>query len=191
MTNPAPFSIFDLMKKFDDYIWGETQESELGEISELVNSAYRGESSRAGWTTEADFLGGQRTDPQTLLQHLKDKNRKIFRCRDRDSRSLLGCVYLERNPDDSCYLGMLTVRPHLQNSGLGKVIMNHAEELARQWGARRMVLGVIQLRSELMAWYERRGYRKTGETKPFPYGDPKAGQPLREDLHFVMFEKIL
>jgi GNAT superfamily N-acetyltransferase len=90
-----------------------------------------------------------------------------------------------------CYLGMLTVEPTSQTGGVGKQMMAAAEAAARAWGARRMTLGVINFRTELMAWYERRGYRKTGEILPFPYGDTRFGEPKRDDLHFVMFSKSL
>lgn len=74
---------------------------------------------------------------------------------------------------------------------LGRLILEGAEDYARRWGATRMILGVVQLRTELIAWYERRGYVKNGETKPFPYGDERYGLPMRDDLHFVFFEKAL
>jgi ribosomal protein S18 acetylase RimI-like enzyme len=169
-------------------------ENDLPELAALVNGAYRGESSRAGWTTEADFLEGQRTDAEGLAEALKDVRRMILCLRDKSGGPILGCVALERFSDErgrGCYLGMLTVKPELQNRGMGKVLLMRAEEFARAGGAERMTLGVIQLREELMAWYERHGYVRTGQTKPFPYNDPKAGIPKRGDLHFVLFEKPL
>jgi GNAT superfamily N-acetyltransferase len=170
------------------------EEADLNELAALVNSAYRGESSRAGWTTEADFLDGQRTDPEALAEALKDMRRIILCLREEARGPIVGCVALERFSDargKGCYLGMLTVKPTLQGKGLGKVLLGRAEEFARAGDATRMALGVIQLRPELMAWYERNGYVRTGETKPFPYNDPAAGTPKRPDLHFVLFEKQL
>lgn len=169
-------------------------EQDLAELAALVNSAYRGESSRAGWTTEADFLEGQRTDPELLGEALKDVRRMILCLRAKDGGPILGCVALERFSDArgrGCYLGMLTVKPTMQRQGVGKILLMRAEEFALAGGATRMTLGVIQLRTELLAWYERNGYKRTGETKAFPYGDPKAGLPKREDLHFVLMEKPL
>ena len=160
-----------------------------------MNSAYRGDSSRLGWTTEADFLDGQRTDPETLAAELGDSLGQVILClRNSSGSEILGCVFLQRFDDEKgagCYLGMLTVRPTLQDSGLGKVLLNEAETFARNWGATRMSLGVVHPRDTLMAWYERRGYRRTGETQAFPYGNPKNGIPKRDDLHFIMFEKSL
>lgn len=165
------------------------------ELARLVNSAYRGESSRAGWTTEADFLGGQRTDPAVLRQELREQSRVILCLRRQNEGRILACVNLTRFKEGKsvgCYLGMLTVDPTLQALGLGRTLLSQAESYAaRAWGASRMTLGVIHLRESLMAWYERRGYVRSGLTEPFPYGNAKAGIPLRDDLHFIMFEKSL
>lgn len=168
-------------------------EKDLDEISALVNSAYRGDSSRSGWTTEADFLDGQRTDSGTLREHIKKPGKTILCLRNKE-KSLLGCVSVERAGSDhgiSYYLGMLTISPTLQSQGIGRILLEKSEDYARKQGAKRMTLGVIQLRTELITWYERRGYRKTGETEPFPYEDVRAGIPKRDDLYFIMFEKAL
>ena len=167
--------------------------SDVSILNALVNSAYRGESSKKGWTTEADLIGGQRVDDARLIE-LLSKPRSYILCLLEETGSICGCVSLEAFEDETgpgCYLGMLTVRPTLQTDGLGKKLMLEAENFARELGATRMTLGVIQIRTELMAWYERRGYRKNGEIKPFPYGDDRFGEPKRADLHFVMFEKAL
>lgn len=171
---------------------------DAGELAMLVNSAYRGDSSRKGWTTEADYLGGQRTSPEALRGEIERgarEGKRVILCL-REAKSslapILACVSLERTSDFGCYLGMLTVSPERQAGGIGRALLESAENFARErWGASRMILGVIQLREELIAWYERRGYRRTGETKPFPYGNEAFGLPRRQDLHFVMFEKPL
>lgn len=180
---------------------------DAGDLAALVNSAYRGDSSRKGWTTEADFLGGQRTSPEALGEEIERgarEGKRVILClreatppaeRTRPESRLapiLACVSLERTSDNGCYLGMLTVSPERQAGGIGRALLESAENFARtEWSAKRMILGVIQLRSELIAWYERRGYRATGEIKPFPYGNEAFGLPRRPDLHFVMFEKPL
>ena len=168
--------------------------ADIDELAALVNSAYRGDSSRIGWTTEADFLGGQRTDSTRLTDDVRCPERAILCAREVRDGPILGCVSLEFLPSDrggGCHLGMLTVKPALQSKGLGRAILEEAERFARQRGAMHMTLGVIQLRDTLMEWYRRRGYAPTGETRPFPYGDEAFGLPLRDDLHFVMFEKSL
>lgn len=162
-------------------------------LNTLVNSAYRGESSRRGWTTEADVLGGQRIDEDRLREMIADPNQKILCARNRNSE-IIACVALERFTDSfgvACYLGMLTVAPELQSSGIGKQLVRAAEDTARTMGAQRMTLGVINTRHELMAWYERRGYMRTMAKEPFPYDDPRFGIPMRNDLYFEIFEKLL
>jgi GNAT superfamily N-acetyltransferase len=159
----------------------------------LVNSAYRGDSSKAGWTTEADLLGGQRTDPEGLAQLLggSPANGQVVLVHT-DEAGLACCVHLERLPDAKAYLGMLTVRPVAQAGGLGRALLAAAEAwAAREWQTREMQMTVIAQRPELIAWYERRGYVATGETRPFPYDDEKFGLPRRADLYFRVFAKAL
>lgn len=169
-------------------------QTDIAALNRLVNSAYRGESSRAGWTTEADILGGQRIDEGRLSEILSDPKQRLL-CLRNDFNEVIGCVCLEQYTDRDgarcCYLGMLTINPEKQTGGLGKFLIGRAEEFARAWGAIRMSLTVIHVRTELMAWYERRGYKRTGETESFPYGDERFGLPQRDDLHFVVFEKSL
>jgi len=163
------------------------------ELSILINSAYRGDSSKAGWTTEADLLDGQRTDAGTLRALIEKEDCKILCLRQASAGPILGCVFLQlqREAVVKCYLGMLTVKPLLQTHGHGKALMRAAENMAQEWGAEAVVLSVIQVRQSLMDWYERRGYKKNGHTKPFPYGDLQSGVPKRDDLYFVIFEKSL
>lgn len=160
------------------------------ELAALVNSAYRGESSRAGWTTEADYLAGQRTSPANLRRDLCDPATRTVLCMFENGK-IIACVYLEKKDEETCYLGMLTVKPDMQDRGLGRVMLEAAEDFARQWGMKRMILGVLCTRDSLMAWYERRGYRRDGVRYPFPYGDPDFGDPLRDDLDFIRFAKNL
>jgi ribosomal protein S18 acetylase RimI-like enzyme len=103
--------------------------------------------------------------------------------------SLLGTVWLEPKENGVWYLGLLTVRPDLQNSQLGRSLLPAAEGFARERGARSIRMSVVNLRKTLIAWYERRGYIVTGETQPFPHGDERFGRPLRDDLQFVLLEK--
>jgi N-acetylglutamate synthase-like GNAT family acetyltransferase len=154
----------------------------------LVNSAYRGESSKKGWTTEADLLDGIRIDKERLEEIIRNSDSVILKMIDEDG-IITGCVNLQKK-QDSMFLGMLTVKPGAQGSGLGKRLMQEAEEYARLQGCSRMVMTVISVRSELIAWYERRGYHLTGEKKPFPSNDPRFGMPKIE-LEFAVMEKQL
>ena len=156
----------------------------------LVNSAYRGDASRAGWTTEADLLGGQRTDVDTLRAQVLGETRALLLAA--ADGLLVGCVYLERESPCDAYLGMLTIQPTMQSRGFGKEILEGAERFVRDtWGATSLRMTVIAQRYELIAWYERRGYVQTGEREPFPYDDARFGLPKRDDLYMVVLRKSL
>jgi ribosomal protein S18 acetylase RimI-like enzyme len=155
----------------------------------LINSAYRGDSSRAGWTTEADLLGGQRVDIEGLTDKLVRPGSVVL-LHERNHMPV-ACVHLEQTGED-CYLGLLTIQPTMQGAGLGRQMLEAAERWAiKNWSSRAMHMTVIVQRSELIAWYERHGYRRTGERKPFPYGDERFGLPRRDDLAFEVLRKPL
>lgn len=165
----------------------EANKDDIELINQLVNSAYRGESSKIGWTSEADLLGGQRTDPEKLLEMISDPSSQIQLVL--EENHLLGCVYLRREAH-ALYFGMLTVKANLQNKGIGKILLEHVESLAKTWGLSVVRMDVIQQRKELIAFYERRGYRWTGLTAPFPEHDPRFGLP-KTKLEFLIYEKSL
>jgi GNAT superfamily N-acetyltransferase len=154
----------------------------------LVESAYRGDASRAGWTTEADLLDGQRVDSQGVADVIaKPQSRVILgEC----DGALLACCHIE-SLGRACYFGMFSVQPTRQGSGVGKQMMIEAERVAREWKCIEMEMTVITVRDDLIAWYERRGYRRTGRFKPFPYGDERFGIPKRDDLQFELLVKPL
>lgn len=161
---------------------------EAGLLAGLVNSAYRGASSRAGWTTEADLLDGQRTDEDEIRRLLDDEHSVILLCL--NDAEVLGSVLLQQKPE-AAYLGMLVVRPGLQGGGIGKQLIQAAERFVQQeWGSRKMQMTVITLRHELLAFYERRAYRRTGQVQPFP-DDTAAGIPRVPGLQFEVLEKDL
>ncbi len=146
-------------------------------------------SSRSGWTTEADILEGQRTDPEGVLDVVKSPDSRLLAV-ERDG-ALVACCQLEHR-GEAAYFGMFAVRPQMQGAGLGKAIIAEAERTVREtWGAREMHMTVISVREDLIAWYERRGYRRTGRTTPFPYGDERFGIPQRDDLEFELLVKRL
>lgn len=168
--------------------------TEAAALTQLVNSAYRGESSEKGWTTESHLLGGQRIDEAqaTLLAeatlHSDDTQVLVWPHAD---GSLEACVLLERH-GDKAYLGMLTVNPLRQNGGWGREMLSQSENwVAREWQSKAIEMTVISVRQELIAWYERRGYRQTGEIRPFPMTDERFGMPKVDHLEFVVLEKTL
>ncbi len=155
-------------------------------LNKLVNGAYRGESSKKGWTTEADLLGGIRTSETSLTGMLKGPDAAILLAEVEER--LQGCVYLEQQ-SDVLYLGMLTVQPELQGKGVGAQLMRAAEERAIELGCRKIRMTVITARDTLIAYYNRKGYVDTGERKPFP-DDPKFGI-AKQPLEFMVMEKSL
>lgn len=164
-------------------------EADIGSIVALVQSAYRGESSRRGWTTEAHLLDGQRTDAAEVAQLLASPDGAVLLARVEDE--LHACCHIERH-GEAAYFGMFAVHPPRQGSGLGRLVLGEAERYAREhWRCRVMHMEVIDVRNDLMAWYERRGYRRTGEYFPFPYGDERFGLPRRDDLRFELMVKDL
>lgn len=160
---------------------------DVPELTILVNSAYRGESSKKGWTTEEHLLGGIRTDEEDLSALLQKENVTILKYT--ESGKIIGSVYLEKQAD-KLYLGMLTVSPELQGGGIGKKLMQAAEDFAKEQQLSTVSMTVISVRKELIEYYERRGYKDTGETKPFPMNNPKFGIP-KQDLEFIVMEKEL
>lgn len=162
-------------------------------IVALTESAYRGEVSRSGWTTEADLLDGQRTDAREVKELIANPDVRLLLA-ESDGR-LLACCVVERLSDEhagDAYFGMFSVRPEAQGNGTGRALLAEGERVARdEWQSRAMRMSVIDVRDELIAWYERRGYRRTGEYKPFPYGDPRFGIPKRDDLRFEWLVKEL
>lgn len=163
-------------------------------IADLVESGYRGDRSRAGWTTEADLLDGQRTSVEGVLELLDQPGSHVLlgeRAAGDGSSELIASAQLEHH-DGHAYFGMFSVRPGLQNGGYGKQMLAEAERIAREdWGIEQMRMSVIEQRAELIAWYERRGYVRTGEFLPFPYGDERFGLPKRPDLRFLVLAKEL
>jgi ribosomal protein S18 acetylase RimI-like enzyme len=163
---------------------------DVGAIVRLVDSAYRGDASRAGWTTEADLLDGQRTDAEAVSA-VVDAGGSAMLMAEADGH-LAGCCQLERRPGGEVYFGMFAVRPGWQGRGLGQEILTEAERLAcEEWGAVTMIMTVLVQRLDLIAWYQRRGYRLTGSSRPFPYGEERFGIPRRPDLSFVELAKRL
>ncbi|MEO8012043.1 MAG: GNAT family N-acetyltransferase [Dokdonella sp.] len=169
-------------------VFRRADEADLDAIRSLVESAYRGDASRQGWTTEADLLDGQRIDIDGLRELVGNTDTHVLI--GLREGNLTACCELRRDCD-TAYFGMFSVRPDGQGAGVGNRVLAEAERIAHdEWRCRGMQMTVIDIRSELIAWYERRGYRRTGVHRPFPYGDVRYGIPKRDDLRFEVLEKV-
>lgn len=159
-------------------------EKDSTELSFLINSAYRGDSARAGWTFESDLVGGERTNPDEITKIVK-KSDEFYLVAESENK-IVGCVFV-RVKEDAYFIGMLTVSPTLQNAGIGAKLLHEVEGRARAAHKRYTRLDVIHVRAELIAWYERKGYEKTGASEPFPSQYP-AKLP---DLRLIEMKKTL
>lgn len=163
-------------------------EQDVSGITALVNSAYRGEQSKKGWTTEADLIEGEaRTDEGSVRELMQSKD-AVFLKYTGEQNKILGCVFLHKQ-ETRLYLGMLSVSPLIQARGIGKELMKGAIAHAKKMGCKSIYMNVISLRHELISWYEKQGYKKTGATEPFPTDD-RFGKPT-QSLEFVVLERIL
>jgi ribosomal protein S18 acetylase RimI-like enzyme len=164
-------------------------EGDIERVVALVESAYRGEASKVGWTTEADLLDGRRTGRDDIEAILARERSQLLLAELGDEMIACAHVMVE---DGAGYFGMFSVVPTQQGGGIGKKVLAEAERIVREeWGCEAMRMTVIDVREELIAFYERRGYRRTGIKKPFPYGDARFGLPKRDDLRFEVLEKPL
>lgn len=151
-------------------------------LKELLEAAYRGDSARRGWNHEADILDDERTAPGEVEALLADEAVTILTAH--EGAALIGCVAVTIKGAALAYLGMLCVAPDLQSAGLGRRLLDAAEDHARSQGIAAMEMTVIDSRDALIAWYERRGYDRTGVTRPFPV-------PRDPPVTFVVLEKPL
>ena len=164
-------------------------DADLPALAALMNRAYRG---TGGWSNEAAYIAGDRTTEARLREDLQaSPAAALLKWVEPGADAPRGCVWLEPLGGGTWYLGSLTVDPGTQNAGQGRVLLAAAEAWARERGAARVRMTVVNVRDSLIAWYLRRGYAPTGETAPFPYGDDRFGTPLRDDLAFVVLEKDL
>ena len=156
-------------------------------LVKLINSAYRGDQSKKGWTTEADIIGGEYRILLPDLEALIQKQGVVFLLSVNEEQQTEGSVFLEKR-GDQLYLGMLSVHPDLQTRGTGKQLMLAAEDQARQMGCQSIIMRVIHLRKELIDWYLRRGYYDTGKTEAYI---PPSYESVSIPFHFVILQKDL
>lgn len=159
---------------------------DVADITALLNSAYRGESSKQGWTTEVHLIGGnQRTDEPSLTQVMSMADSIVLKYIN-DEQKIIGCVNLQLH-GNKIYLGLFSVAPNLQGMGIGKQLLNAAEEYATTIHCETIYMSVIDVRDELINWYKRNGYAETGERKEF-IEDAVSGNHL-QPLAFIFLEK--
>ena len=160
---------------------------DIAALNMLVNSAYRDEASRQGWTTEADLLDGTRIDEAAMRELIAQPGATVLKYE--ENGNIIGCVEL-RKENDRLYLGMLSVQPDQQDKGIGKALLKAAEAFAKDQGCTAIFMTVISIRKELIDWYIRHDYKLTGERKPFVVPDTRWGIPKME-LEFVVLQKDL
>ena len=166
--------------------------ADVDDVVALVESAYRGAASREGWTTEADLLDGRRTDAAEVTGLVTGGDGRIVLAESAgEPPQLVGCCHLRLVPGEPAYFGMFAVRPGMQGSGTGRALLGEVEAQALSAGADRMRMTIIAQRHDLIAWYERLGYRATGETLPWPDDGTRNGIPKVPGLVFVWYEKVL
>lgn len=170
----------------------KAEPSDLPAIVALMNLAFRGLGATTSWNSEASYIEGERTNHALLESEIASSpDASLLVHRAFENGSILGSVWLEPIGSNVWYLGSLTVDPSFQNGGMGRRMLAAAEEWVGARGASTVTMTVVNVRHELIQWYERRGYSLTGETKPFPYDDYRYGVPQRHDLEFVVLDKLL
>jgi len=173
----------------DDFQFHPASPEHAGEITSLVNSVYRGENAKKGWTTEAEILGGIRITEEKVIEYINTKDNVIIIAV--DDKKLIGCVHLEKE-NNFCWLGMLSVNVNYQTFGLGKILIEKSESFAKEkFGCNEMKMKVIGVRKELLEYYFRRGYRLTGEHEDFIIDEETFGKPFVQGLYFEILSKKL
>lgn len=166
------------------------RETDLAAVVDLVNLAYRGQGEEASWNAEVGVMEGARTTLAFLAEDLAAKPHAHLMVH-REAGAVVGCVWLEPLADGEWYLSLFAIQPKLQGSQLGRRVLAEAEAYVAEHGGERVRMSVMNVRTSLIAWYERRGYIDTGETIPFPYEETRFGRPMRDDLAFVVLAKAL
>jgi len=159
--------------------------ADISALVPLVNSAYRGEEGQSGWTSEGHLIAGARINAAGIEELLNNPGATILKYIG-PTGTVLGCVYLQQEAD-RLYLGLLSVLPAQQNAGIGKQLLAAADEYALRHQCSHIQITVITARPELVAWYERHGYVRTGELQPFHAGE-KFGV-TKQKIELAVLEK--
>jgi len=162
--------------------------NDIPAITRLLNSAYRGETSKQGWTTEAHLIAGETRTNEANVKEVMEGEGSVFLKYINAQQAIIGCVNLQQHTN-KLYLGMFSVSPALQGGGVGKQLLQAAEEYAHIIQCPAIYMSVIAVRTELIQWYERYGYKDTGERKFFEEDD-LTGKHL-QPLEFMIMEKTL
>lgn len=162
---------------------------DVAAIVAVATAAYRATGDEAGWTSEGHLLGGERTNPAEVADAIASPTTHVVVAA--EGTAVVGVVKVQRVPPDGASFGLFAVDPRRQSGGTGSRLLDEAERIADRWGATWMELEVIHQRVDLQAWYRRRGYIPTGETRPFPYEDERFGLPRRDDLVFDVLRRPL
>jgi ribosomal protein S18 acetylase RimI-like enzyme len=181
----------DRMSRTYEAIVAPATPADATALAGLINTSYRAQGKAAGWTHEAGLLAGARTSADGLTRVLATGEATILLMRRKMDAKLVGCISVEPMADARCYLSLLAIDPDDQDCGYGRLLLAQAETFGRARGARTARMTVIRQRETLIAWYQRRGYRRTGEVLSFPYDDPNVGKPLRDDLQLIVLERPL
>jgi GNAT superfamily N-acetyltransferase len=189
MSSPAPIAL----------TFRVAEDEDVPSLDKLIRSAYRGDASRTGWTTEADLVAGDRIDGEGILAKMRDPDGAVLVGHDADGRLAACCEVLRRKNEAGDakplgYFGLFAVDPLRQAGGFGRQMLAEAERYARDsLGVARLEMTVIWTREELISWYVRRGYTRLQETRPFPHEEIARtnGKALRDDLHFAVLIKDL
>ena len=166
-------------------------DADVPAVVSLINVAFRGLGEDAGWSVREEYIEGTRITEDLLREDMAAKPHATLLLWRQEDDTLLGCVWLEPVENGVWYLGLLAVPPRNQKEGLGRRLLEAAEQWARARGATEIRMTVVHVRAALIEWYKRRGYSLMHETRPFPYGDSRFGRPKRDDLYFVLLRKRL
>lgn len=159
-------------------IFEKATENDIPQLLELIETCYRGDIARQGWTCETDLVGENRTTEQFLKEEITAPGGSYLKHTDEQGK-IVGCVYIQLNTEEkNAFVGYLCVHPTLQSQGLGTKLLTATEDIAKEAQCLKLCMKVLTVRKELIAWYEKFGFRYVGENVPFPVGCGTPKVPL-------------